>query len=140
MRERYLKNVNTGRIVPYFGELEKESHFVECTAEGVKIGKEPEELGNLNDLVLSQEKTIERLRAEVATLRAKQAKNDLAEVILVNNAPNADLRSDLEKLNRSDLVDAAKEVGIEHAAQRYRKGKEGDLIEAIIAINTSKPE
>lgn len=73
-------------------------------------------------------------------MRAKQAKNDLAKVILVNNAPNADLRSDLEKLNRSDLVDAAKEVGIEHAAQRYRKGKEGDLIEAIIAISTSKPE
>ncbi len=58
MRERYLKNVNTGRIVPYFGELEKESHFVECTADGVKIGKEPEELGNLNDLCCRKKKLL----------------------------------------------------------------------------------
>lgn len=137
MSNRYMQNTITKVILPFRARIASQSHFVECTKDGIKIGKDPDAVDEMSELVKRQEKELEALRNSVRNLRASIAKYENNKKNNEFKAKDGNRRVDLRNKPREELLAIARGLEMKMAAAHFPKGNEEKLIEAIIAKESS---
>jgi len=131
MMIKFLKNKKNGRIFPYEPVLAKNPKFYPCTEEGVEVSGTIK-ADDLSSVVAKKDKESRLLKDEISMLQVyiKELEGQIA-----GKTNDRDVReAQLSSFTRKNLVDAAGIAGISYPAQKYRVGKEKDLVADILEI------
>jgi len=135
--QRFLQHRVTKCIFPYTDIEAKNPKFIVCTKNGIAIGSGIE-AGDMNKSIEALEQTIIQKDREISNLSVYVM--ELEAKVMSGRSRKTEREQELIHMGRKPLMEAALLAGIDSAPQKFHKGKEPDLVIAILALEFSEPD